>query len=641
MSESTALPPCDAVFRGGITSGVVYPGFVATLARHYRFARIGGASAGAIAAGLTAAAEYGRRTGAVPDAFDKLAATARDVSGGTDSVTSLAKLFRPCERLAGAHRLGMAALWLAGARWRWMGAGGVALILLLALLVAAPGVLAWLFVAGSALLAWFLLRVRRTLPEEGMGLCGGTRGEAIAQDMDTLRREGALGDWLHAEIQRVAGRGVGRVKAGLAAGTLADADRPLTMGDLWDAKVDGQGIDLLLTTTNLGQQLAHQFPFLEKTRNRLFFRADTLAKVVPPDIVAWMVHKARTPPEGWPKADPGFLWLPEPRDLPVLLGVRLSLSFPGLISAVPLYAHDHDVPLRPDNSFTPRRAWFSDGGITSNFPITLFDAPLPRYPTFCITLREATEAEQKARPPAEPKPGVSRNPLVVMANANADGAAPRFLTADDSTLAGFVASIVQTARNAQENELMLQPGQRDRIVHVLTLPGEGGLNLTMPAEVIQRLSGRGAEAAALILERFKPSDPAASGIALDWRNHRWVRFRSLAAALERLLARVAAGAAARQPEGCDIAALIAAPPDYGWETKAGEGAARAAAAQAAFERILALAAELEAEAARLAGTAAEGSVFDALHGEAGAPEPRSGLVTRPLSLDPRETTIYR
>ena len=54
---------CDIVMKGGITSGVVYPGAVIALARRYVFKSIGGASAGAIAAAAVAAAEYGRTTG--------------------------------------------------------------------------------------------------------------------------------------------------------------------------------------------------------------------------------------------------------------------------------------------------------------------------------------------------------------------------------------------------------------------------------------------------------------------------------------------------------------------------------------------------------------------------------------------------
>jgi predicted acylesterase/phospholipase RssA len=55
------LPECDLVMKGGVTSGLVYQGAVLWLKDHYTFRSIGGTSAGAIAACLTAAAEYGRK----------------------------------------------------------------------------------------------------------------------------------------------------------------------------------------------------------------------------------------------------------------------------------------------------------------------------------------------------------------------------------------------------------------------------------------------------------------------------------------------------------------------------------------------------------------------------------------------------
>lgn len=53
---------CDLVLKGGITSGVVYPPAILSLARSYRFRSIGGASAGAIGAAAAAAAEFGRES---------------------------------------------------------------------------------------------------------------------------------------------------------------------------------------------------------------------------------------------------------------------------------------------------------------------------------------------------------------------------------------------------------------------------------------------------------------------------------------------------------------------------------------------------------------------------------------------------
>src|SRR5712691_7850411 len=50
---------CDVVMKGGITSGVIYPKALWMLSERYRFKNIGGASAGAIAAVIAAAAQYG------------------------------------------------------------------------------------------------------------------------------------------------------------------------------------------------------------------------------------------------------------------------------------------------------------------------------------------------------------------------------------------------------------------------------------------------------------------------------------------------------------------------------------------------------------------------------------------------------
>ena len=60
--SSETLDTCNLVMKGGVTSGVVYPGTIRVLATRYRFHKIGGTSAGAIAAAFTAAAEYRRRT---------------------------------------------------------------------------------------------------------------------------------------------------------------------------------------------------------------------------------------------------------------------------------------------------------------------------------------------------------------------------------------------------------------------------------------------------------------------------------------------------------------------------------------------------------------------------------------------------
>src|SRR5262245_30339414 len=75
MSTNTSGSPdrfCDIVMKGGIASGIVYPLAVADLANEYQFRSIGGTSAGAVAAVVTAAAEYQRRETGKMDGFKLL-----------------------------------------------------------------------------------------------------------------------------------------------------------------------------------------------------------------------------------------------------------------------------------------------------------------------------------------------------------------------------------------------------------------------------------------------------------------------------------------------------------------------------------------------------------------------------------------
>ena len=63
-------------------------------------------------------------------------------------------------------------------------------------------------------------------------------------------------------------------------------------------------------------------------------------------------------------------------DLPVVILARMSLSFPGLIAVVPLHRIDHTL-VQLEGAQKIRRCLFSDGGISSNFPVHFFDRFLP------------------------------------------------------------------------------------------------------------------------------------------------------------------------------------------------------------------------------------------------------------------------
>src|SRR5438552_338018 len=99
--DEAAEPPidryCDLVMTGGVTDGVVYPWAIVELARRYRFKNIGGTSVGAMAAALTAAAEYGRRCGSLFGFNEVLLKLPRKLGEDIDGkgTTRIFSLFQP------------------------------------------------------------------------------------------------------------------------------------------------------------------------------------------------------------------------------------------------------------------------------------------------------------------------------------------------------------------------------------------------------------------------------------------------------------------------------------------------------------------------------------------------------------------
>jgi hypothetical protein len=185
--------------------------------------------------------------------------------------------------------------------------------------------------------------------------------------------------------------------------------------------------------------------------------------------------------------------LPDPWDLPVVVAARLSLSFPGLISAVPLFCVDW---ARGPGKRTLIETWFSDGGISSNFPMHLFDSLLPTRPTLGINLT-----------PQHP----DFDSLVWTPNPQGRGGiVPR--SHETTSMLGLLQAVFDTMQNWVDTTQITMPGFRDRVATVLQRPDEGGMNLKMNADVIEDLANRGAEAAALFDD-------------FDFDLHRWIRYR--------------------------------------------------------------------------------------------------------------------
>src|SRR5437588_268257 len=88
---------CDIVMKGGVTSGIIYPFAISKLSTAYSFKSIGGTSAGAIAAGAAAAAEYRRRYTGSNEGFTELDLLPNTLSVVDDDKkrSKLFRLFQP------------------------------------------------------------------------------------------------------------------------------------------------------------------------------------------------------------------------------------------------------------------------------------------------------------------------------------------------------------------------------------------------------------------------------------------------------------------------------------------------------------------------------------------------------------------
>ena len=474
-----------------------------------------------------------------------------------------------------------------------------------------PVVLTWIGALGAGLVsatisvAWSVYRdVRKLAREPGFGFCSG-------RSTDGDKTEG-LTDWLHRGIQGAAGLSTGR---------------PLTFRDLWLApggpsESDGtrspKSIDLRMMTTCVSHGRPYELP-LQDQSVRLFFRPSELSRYFPKSIITHLVSNCKPygvadmefyigrtvddetsdlcapkeklpdmavspypepdPPPGSPNPtgagdpckDARLYELPR-GDLPVLVAVRLSMNFPLLFQAVPLWAIDHEYGRLPTRRMyeAPRfkRAWFADGGVTSNFPLHVFDNPLPRWPTFGIYIAE--KSRKKKSDPGEPDvpfaittfhtSGRSEKWIEIGEAGNSGTGGDRRATGVGARLCGLVTTVkgwtdksiskhgtgfgaylwglVAAAKDWADNANLRMPGVRDRVV-IVYKNGQtnGGLNLNLTEKQIRSLAyANGTKAGHALAKKFLPGGPK-NNHALDgsaaWLDHRWVRFNSHLSALKR------------------------------------------------------------------------------------------------------------
>lgn len=132
-----------------------------------------------------------------------------------------------------------------------------------------------------------------------------------------------LTPWLHRELQRLSG-----------------APGVLTFGSL-----RARQVELKLVSTCLTRQRPYVLPLDQRSDDHkdFYFRPDEWQRFFPADVLGYMMEHAErmymdpglpAPPArlGW-----SYYRLPPEEHLPVLVATRLSMSFPGLFSAVPLH----------------------------------------------------------------------------------------------------------------------------------------------------------------------------------------------------------------------------------------------------------------------------------------------------------------
>jgi predicted acylesterase/phospholipase RssA len=559
--DTHVLRKCDIVMQGGVTSGVVYPGLVCKLAERYTFQSIGGTSAGAIAASLTAAAEYARRKGQ-QNAFSGVAEVSTWLGQNSEfaSGSNLFALFQPQTWTRDLFRLATA--FLVKGFWRiafaliWLFVieiivGVIPAVILYHFSSAPRGWQCWLVlaltilvaIAGIAITAVLGVAIRLCfLPKYHFGLCTGSAPPHA-------KKAPALVNWLHGKINGIAGKPI---------------SEPLTFGVL-----QKEGITLKMMTTCLTWGRPYTLPF---TTNIFYFCPKEFRKFFPEEVVGWLeAHPPKTPPQHHGHVDTGDLRpLPDWDDLPVIVAARFSLSFPLLFCAVPLYAIDwtlrqckqgepmpKPVPggaIGYGQPHKPERVWFSDGGICNNFPLHLFDGPVPRWPTFGVDLNNL-------RP--DRLPNESR---VWMPTSNGGGINPEWTRLAAKVgfggTFGLVAAIIDAARNWVNSLQAIAPGYRDRIVHIALSKTEGGLNLTMPSKVLSSLNEYGVEAAERLIDHFINGTDQDKPTEMTWNNQRWIRYRSTMALLETFLAKFAYTINNPEPGDQSYTALIRNNPSY-------------------------------------------------------------------------------
>lgn len=373
----------------------------------------------------------------------------------------------------------------------------------------------------SLFIGWQLYCDLTALTRNAYGLCTG-RGQGP--------REEALVEWLHKGIQRSCGRG--------------REDPPLTFADLWaaprfgrrgPAPLDGgreppdAGIRLRMFSSNVTLARPVRLP-LDDANTRLYYHPAEWEAYFPPTVML-ALQRASRPYQPASRSDPDPAVDEDPEHvalmsalrelpaagMPIVVAARLSLCFPILFSCVPVYAVDYEAPQRQRRL---RRCLLSDGGLCSNFPIHLFDAAHPQWPTFALLLDKRLRHYQHSsvwRPKTHLE-GRGDNWQRAVPGAGVGEAAK---DTPGGRLAGLLVGILLTMKDWNDRVTGRLPQVRNRVVRLALEPGEGQLNIAMPRDTILRMAHQyGTRAGRELVKDFAPDR---AGIKPAWREYLYVR----------------------------------------------------------------------------------------------------------------------
>jgi hypothetical protein len=396
-------------------------------------------------------------------------------------------------------------------------------------------------------------QLQRLANTMGYGLCSGFSNNP---------QRPALVDWLYKGVQDAAG---------------VEYARPLTFKDLWQAPCGpapaypGQAVkslDLIVISACISHGRIYEIPN-KNPKARLFFKLSEFKKYFPAEVIDYLKLVAR-PVDLATDADllhqfknrnsdtqicTNFNLLkkqfdtPVPddascmdirelpsADLPIVVAARLSFAVPILFQALPLLGLDLD---QEPKEMRLVRLWFSDGGVSNNMPVQLFDKALPRWPTFAARIVNAPPRIQSP-PNKQFGQGSSFVPYTHERNAHDSLLDPMDKTAYTVLSPGgqqgfaafmqFCLGIYETAKNGNDRATFRAPEVRGRIVKIYTQnKTQGALNLKLSQQSILDLGQKtGVKAGQKLADVYLAQKTAPDITRIHgWHDQRWIRLHSL------------------------------------------------------------------------------------------------------------------